>query len=96
MGRFFTLYDGLMERRLAEHDLDKIVFHETVHVALDPLLSNDPDWRSNQISDSDLITRYAADNPNKEDIAESALFAWTMIYHPGRLPTDAEGAVRHR
>lgn len=93
-GGFFTLYDELMERRLAEHDLDETVFHESAHVALDPLLSSDPDWLSNQIADDEFITQYAADNPNKEDIAESALFAWTMLYHPGRLPTDVEAAVR--
>ncbi|MEP3846486.1 MAG: hypothetical protein ABJM43_14225 [Paracoccaceae bacterium] len=93
-GGFFTLYDGLMERRLAEHDLDETVFHESAHVALDPLLSNDPDWFSNQIADDDFITQYAADNRNKEDIAESALFAWTMLYHRGRLPADVEAAVR--
>lgn len=94
LGRFFTLYDELMERRLAEHDLDETVFHETAHIALDPLLSNDPDWRSNQISDNGFITRYAAENPGKEDIAESALFVWTVIHHPGRLPADIEAAVR--
>ena len=94
LGRFFTLYDGLMARRLAEHDLDETVFHETAHVALDRLLSNDPDWKSNQKADGTFITRYAAQNPNKEDIAESALFAWTIKYHPGRLPANVETAVR--
>jgi hypothetical protein len=94
VGQFFTLYDGLMTRRLAEHDLDETVFHETAHVALDPLLSGDPDWQSNQASDNDFITQYAADNPDKEDIAESALFVWTMMYHPDRLPVQVEAAVR--
>jgi len=94
LGGFFTLYDGLMERRLAEHDLDETVFHESAHVALDRLLLRDPDWRSNQIADGEFITQYAAENPIKEDIAESALFAWTMLYHPGRLPADVEAAVR--
>lgn len=93
-GGFFTLYDGLMTRRLAEHDLDETVFHESAHVALDPLLASDPDWRSNQIADGDFITQYAAERPEKEDIAESALFAWTMLNHPGRLPADVEAAVR--
>ena len=93
-GRFFTLYDGLMARQLAEHDLDETVFHETAHVALDPILSQDPDWRSNQEADGAFITHYAAQNPNTEDIAESALFAWTLIYRPGRLPKDVETEVR--
>ncbi|MEM7566435.1 MAG: hypothetical protein AAF321_04310 [Pseudomonadota bacterium] len=94
LGGFFTLYDGLIERRLSEHDLDETVFHEAAHVALDPLLSNDPDWRSNQAADGAFVTQYAADNPDKEDIAESALFAWTLHFHPGRLPADVEAAVR--
>jgi len=94
LGGFFTLYDGLIERRLAEHDLDETVFHESAHVALDPLLTRDPDWQSNQVADGGFITQYASDNPDKEDIAESALFAWTMLYHPGRLPADVEAAVR--
>lgn len=94
LGGFFTLYDDLMARRLAEHDLDETVFHETAHVALDPILSRDPDWRSNQIADQTFITRYAARNPDKEDIAESALFVWTMKFHPGRLPARVETAVR--
>lgn len=93
-GGFFTLYDGLMERRLAEHDLDETVFHESAHVALDPIFSGDPDWRSNQALDGDFITNYAAEKPKKEDIAESALFAWTMLFHPGRLPKDVEASVR--
>ncbi|MEO0783964.1 MAG: hypothetical protein AAFZ46_19710, partial [Pseudomonadota bacterium] len=74
LGGFFTLYDGLIERRLAEHDLDETVFHESAHVALDPLLTRDPDWQSNQVADGGFITQYASDNPDKEDIAESALF----------------------
>jgi len=95
LGRFFTLYDGLMARRLAEHDLDETVFHETAHVAFDPIYARDPDWSANQASDGAFITQYAADNPAKEDIAESALFVWTMQFHPGRLPAEIEAAVRN-
>ncbi len=94
LGGFFTLYDDLIERRLSERDLDETVFHEAAHVALDPMLSEDSDWRANQAADGTFVTQYAADNPDKEDIAESALFAWTMQYHPGRLPADVEVAVR--
>ncbi len=93
-GGFFTLYDDLMARRLSEHDLDETVFHESVHVAVDSLLLSDPDWQSNQLADGGFITQYAMDNPIKEDIAESALFAWTMNNYPGRLPADVEAAVR--
>lgn len=93
-GRFITLHDGLMALRLSEHDLDETVFHEAAHVALDPVLSNDADWKSNQAADNGFITQYAAKKPNKEDIAESALFAWTLLNHSGRLPAAVEKAVR--
>ena len=93
-GRFFTLYDDNMAVRLSEHDLDETVFHETAHVALDPMLGTDPDWASNAAADGGFITEYAARLPDREDIAESALFAWTMTFHPGRLPADIEAAVR--
>ncbi|MEO1638960.1 MAG: hypothetical protein AAFU41_06895 [Pseudomonadota bacterium] len=93
-GGFFTVYDQLMERRLAEHDLDETVFHEAAHLFLEPVIGRDPDWSSNQRADGAFITEYAAENPTKEDLAESALFAWTMLHHPGRLPPHVESAVR--
>lgn len=94
LGGFFTLYDGLIARRLAGHDLNETVFHEAAHVALDPVIGGDPDWAASQRADGGFVTDYAAAHPEKEDIAESALFAWTMIHHPGRLPPEIEAAVR--
>ena len=32
--------------------------------------------------------------PTREDLAESALFAWAMTMHPGRLPARVEARVR--
>ncbi|MCH2066003.1 MAG: hypothetical protein MK208_02110 [Shimia sp.] len=92
-GRFFTLYDGLMARRLAEHDLDETVFHETAHVAFDLRHAKKRKWKAAQKADGDFVTRYAARHAHKEDIAESALFVWTMMYHPGRLPKRVEQQV---
>ena len=40
------------------------------------------------------VTQYAANNRRKEDLAESALFAWAMLVHPGRLPQGIEARVR--
>jgi hypothetical protein len=93
-GRFFTLYDGLMTRRLAEHDLDETVFHETAHIALDPIFSSDPGWQAQQFADANFMTRYAAENPTQEDIAETALFVWTMTHHRGRLSAEVEALVQ--
>ena len=43
---------------------------------------------------SDRRRLEVGDYPGKEDIAESALFAWTMQYHPGRLPAEVETTIR--
>jgi hypothetical protein len=93
LGRFITYYDGLIARRLADDDLEETSFHETVHVVLDPVITADPDWTANQTADAAFVTEYAANTPDTEDIAESALFAWTMTFHPGRLPPEVEAAV---
>ena len=47
-----------------------------------------------QAADGDFITDYAADNPDKEDLAESALFVFAMLMYPGQLPDDVAAAVR--
>ena len=47
-----------------------------------------------QKADGDFITKYAKRLPKKEDLAESALFAWTMIMHPGRLPARVKARAK--
>ena len=94
LGKFFTLYDENMLLRLSENDLDETVFHEAVHVALDLTIGRDRDWQSVQNADAAFVTHYAESKPNKEDLAESALFAWALMRHPGRLPLETEEKVR--
>jgi hypothetical protein len=47
---------------------------------------NDAAWQAAVASDADWITQYAKDNPGGEDLAEHALFAYTLIFHPERIP----------
>ena len=89
-GRFFVLYSDNMAIRLRNHDLEETVFHESVHATLDHPFSASADWKKAQRADGDFVTDYARENPDKEDMAESALFAWTLLVHPGRLPKSVE------
>ncbi len=93
-GRFFVLYSGNMATRLRNHDLEETVFHESVHATLDHPMLASAEWKKAQRADGDFVTEYARDRPNKEDMAESALFAWAILFYPGRLPDFVEEEVR--
>lgn len=93
VGRFFVLYSDNIRARLSTHDLQETVFHESVHATLDVPHADSDGWRAAQAADGGFLTTYAADNPDGEDMAESALFAWAMIQHPGRLPPEIESGV---
>lgn len=85
-GHFFVLYSENILTRIRNHDLEETVFHESVHATLDKQYLQSPLWLEVQQADNDYITEYAANRPKKEDLAESALFAWAILVHPGRLP----------
>lgn len=92
-GHFFVLYSDNMDVRISNNDLEETVFHESVHAALDFEYLQNTSWLQAQQNDQTFITQYAKDNPNKEDMAESALFAYTMIKYHGRLSNEIEDWV---
>lgn len=93
LGHFFVLYTENIETRIENHDLEETVFHESVHATLDSKYGQSAEWQSAQKADGAFVTKYAANNPQKEDMAESALFAWATLRHPKRLPIDIEKYV---
>lgn len=93
-GRFFVIYSENMDQRISTHDLEETVFHETVHATLEKEHAAAPQWIEAQTSDPGFITDYAAKHPQKEDLPESALFAYTLTKFPGRLPDEVAQAVR--
>lgn len=95
-GGFFVIYAENIDKRLSTHDLQETVFHESAHVALEAVHATAPGWVEAQVADGGFITRYAESLPEKEDIPESALFAFVVLNHPGRLPAEVEALVRER
>lgn len=99
-GRFFTIYDGNIDARISTHDLEETVFHESVHATMDDPISHSASWRKAQSNDGAFVTDYGASLPEREDLAETALFAYTYYQHPERftdeLRRDLESLVPHR
>ncbi len=84
-GKVFV-YSDMSDRRISEHHLEESLLHEGVHATLDAQYRLSPEWVSAQEQDGRFLTRYAASRPEREDLAETALFAYSLLRHPGRIP----------
>lgn len=84
-GKIFV-YAERTTRRISQNHLEESMMHEAAHVSLDPQYARSAEWVAAQNSDNRFLTRYAEDNPEREDIAETALFAYGLLRHPGRIP----------
>jgi len=87
-GQFFILYSDNMDQRISTNDLEETVFHESVHASYQFMYQNDPSWLNAQTADPTFVTDYAENNVMVEDMAESALFAYTLLTYPDRLDDD--------
>lgn len=87
-GNFFVVYSDNMDERIENDDLEETVFHESVHASLDAIHLENADWLKAQNNDYAFITEYAQNNSDKEDLAESAIFIYTITTYPGRLSSD--------
>jgi hypothetical protein len=94
LGHFFVVYADNVQKRIENHDLEETVFHESVHATLDAEWADSAEWRRAQATDGGFITDYAEAKPNGEDFAESALFAYTYLRHPERLPPDVVSGIQ--
>jgi len=89
-----VLYSANATKRIATHDLEETLFHESVHAAWDGPHRESSEWLAAQAADGAFLTAYAAKNPGGEDLAESALFAYTLLHHPERIPADHAARIR--
>jgi len=95
-GHFFVLYSDNIRTRIRNHDLEETVFHESVHATLDIPFANSRKWRKAQKADGQFVTEYAKRNPAKEDLAETALFAYTYFQHPARLSPELQSKLEQQ
>ena len=93
-GKIF-LYSDRVTRRISQNKLEESLFHEAVHASLDTRFARSQLWRDAQSADPGFLTQYGANNPAREDLAESALFAYAIQRYPGRLPpVDTQDVLR--
>lgn len=92
-GGLIVVYSENATKRVATHDLEETLFHESVHAVWDTPHADSPAWRRAQMRDATFVTRYAAGRPGREDLAESALFAFALTRHPQRIPQPDRGRV---
>ncbi len=88
------IYAGNATKRIATHDLEETVFHESIHAALDETHAASEGYLTARAKDGAFITRYAERKPQGEDLAESALFAYTLLHHPERIPPEDAKKIR--
>jgi hypothetical protein len=89
-----VVYSDNATKRIGTHDLEETIFHESVHAAWDKAHQGSEAWRDAQKKDGRFLTDYGRKNPNNEDLAESALFAFALIHHPERIPKKEAEKIR--
>ena len=90
-GHFFTIYSDNATKRIGTHDLEETFFHEGTHASIQAH-NLGTEWENAKARDNAYITDYAKTN-DQEDFAESALFAYTLIYHPERIPAAERAKI---
>lgn len=89
------VYSGGADERASYNHLEESLFHEAVHASLDPKHRLSDGWKRAQESDGRFLTGYGARRPDREDLAETALFAFAILHHPDRFPpADTEATMR--
>jgi len=89
-----VVYSENASKRIENHDLEETIFHESVHAAWDKKHAKSKAWRRAQAQDGAFVTTYAKEKPEREDLAESALFAYTLVHHPVRIPAAAAEKIK--
>lgn len=90
-----VVYTGTADERERYNHLEESLFHEAVHASLDDAHRRAPGWIAAQDADGEFLTDYARNSPEREDLAETMLFAFAILHHPERLPpVDTEDTLR--
>ena len=95
-----VMYAEMTDDRLGYDHLEESIFHEAVHATWDAEHRLSDEWQLAQTRDGGFLTEYAAESPEREDLAETALFAYAILFYPDRMPPadtdDIVAAVPHR
>ncbi len=91
-GHFFIIYSDNATKRIGTHDLEETFFHEGTHASIQSHYLTSAAWQNAKAADNAYVTEYAKTD-DQEDFAESALFAYTIIYNPERIPVSERAKI---
>jgi hypothetical protein len=94
-GHFFVIYADNATKRIGTHDLEETFFHEASHASIQDYYLTSDAWQEAKALDNAYVTDYAKTS-DQEDFAETALFAYTLIYHPERIPAVERAKIMQR
>lgn len=89
----FLIHIGQGKAYIADGILEETLFHEATHVSIDKYYRMDRGWLEAQEKDGAFISSYAAENPIREDLAETLLLFYALKYQPGRLDQKIQATV---
>ena len=89
----FHINTYFAEDRLSRGLLEETLIHEAGHVSLDLNHARSPRWQAAQRADGVFINNYAQDFPEREDIAESILAYFAVMYRPYRISTEDRNTI---
>jgi len=84
-GEGIHVYADNVTVREAAGRFEETLFHESVHTSLDDVHAASPEWRAAQAADGEYLTEYAGALPDREDLAETALYAYALLHYPERV-----------
>lgn len=93
-GQKIFVYAQRTNIRIQQGHLEESLFHEAVHVSLDKKLARSPEWLNAQQMDGEYLTEYGSKYPLREDLAETALFAFGLLNFPNRIPPVDSQEIR--
>lgn len=88
------IHTGRTAQYIRAKNLEETLFHEAVHTSIDGRYADSPEWKAAQAADSDFISSYARDHPDREDMAESMLPAYGVLIHPNRISAMQRDTIR--
>ncbi len=95
-GRGVLLYaQKTVEHETVNKKLNEIIVHEAAH-NLGNSIGTTVEWAAKQSSDDAFISKYAAENPQREDVSESFL-AWLILrYHRDRITNEQANTISNQ
>jgi len=92
-GGVITMCIGVGQELIDTGNVEELFLHEGSHISVDSLLEGTDAWLCARQRDNNFISTYAADNPTREDVAESIVPWYAHTYSSTRLPIETIIAI---